>query len=202
MAALVGSIPTRSRHNDDFAVSFPLMRRLSFLRAAVIAIFLTVILWSGALAQIRTNPPPQQRRPDPRDTIPVPAFRFDPPVTPLAALGRSMLVPGWGQVVLGRRVTGAAFVFWEGITLTMTLKAAHQLNFQEDTDAETVDEKRDEVQDWLVLLVFNHLMAGMEAFVAAHLWDFPTELEARALPGGRVGMGLSLYWSAPGLKVN
>ncbi len=178
------------------------MRQLSFLRVVAIAIFLTMALWSSALAQVRTNLPPQQRRPDPRDTIPVPAFRFEPPVAPLAALGRSMLLPGWGQAVLGRRVTGAVFVFWEGLTLTMTLKAAHQLNFQEDTDAETVDDKRDEVQDWLVLLVFNHLMSGMEAFVAAHLWDFPTELEARALPGGRVGMGLSLYWSAPGLKVN
>lgn len=121
-------------------------------------------------------------------------------MTPLAALGRSMLLPGWGQAVLGRRVTGAAFVFWEGITLTMTIKAAHQLNFQEDTDAETVSAKRDEIQDWLVLLVFNHLLAGTEAFVSANLWDFPGELESRVLPGGSVGVGLSLYWSSPGLS--
>ena len=56
----------------------------------------------------------QQQRPEPEDTIPVPAFRYQPPVSPLGALGLSMLLPGWGQTVLERRGTGAFFVFWEG----------------------------------------------------------------------------------------
>ncbi len=95
---------------------------------------------------------------------------------------------------MGRRGVGAAFVFWEGLTLAMTIKSAHQLNFQESIDAETVDDKRAEFQDWLVLLVFNHLLAGIEAYVSALLWDFPAELEARALPDGHVGLGMSVYW--------
>ena len=85
---------------------------------------------------------------------------------------------------------GAFFVFWEGLTLTMTIKAARQLNYQEDIGAETIEGKEEEFQDWLVLLVFNHLVAGAEAFVSAHMWDFPVELGAQPLPGGNMGFGM------------
>ena len=100
-----------------------------------------------------------------------------------------MLLPGWGQAVLHRRVTGAFFVFWEGVTLTMTLKASHQLQLYENIAPEKVDKKKQEVQDWLVLLIFNHLLAGAEAYVAAQLWDFPAQPEIRALPAGGIGAG-------------
>ncbi len=124
------------------------------------------------------------------DTVKVPAFRFDPPTPPLAAFGRSMLLPGWGQAVLNRRVTGAVFVFWEGVTLAMSLKAAHQLKLYREIGRDTavVAAKKQEVQDWVVLLVFNHLFAGAEAFVAAQLWDFPAAAEVRRLPHG-IGLG-------------
>lgn len=124
----------------------------------------------------------------------MPQFRIEPPVSPLGAMWRSLLLPGWGQAILGRRVTGAAFIFLEGVTVTMTVKSLHQLAYQEDTAAETVDDKRQEVQDWAVLWGFNHLLAGAEAFVGALLWDFPTELEARRLPNGATGVGLRVYW--------
>jgi hypothetical protein len=88
---------------------------------------------------------------------------------------RSLLLPGWGQAILGRRVTGAAFIFWEGVTVTMTVKSLHQLAYQEDIDAETVDDKRQEVQDWAILWGFNHLLAGAEAYVAAILWETPAD---------------------------
>lgn len=150
----------------------------------------------GPLVTQVIQPPPtqQQRRPDPADTIPVPAFRFDPPVSPMAALGRSMLLPGWGQAILGRRGTGAFFVFWEGLALTMTVKSLRQLHYQEGIDLhpDSLGNKRAEFQDWLVLLVFNHLVAGAEAFVSAHLWDFPTDLVAQRLPGGAVGVGVNI----------
>jgi hypothetical protein len=125
------------------------------------------------------------------DTVKVPAFRFPPPTPPLAAMARSMLIPGWGQAVLGRRVTGAAFVFWEGVTITMTYKASHQLRLYRRTATDKVPAKKQEVQDWIVLLVFNHLFAGAEAFVAAQLWDFPAEAQIQALPGG-FGVGFRL----------
>ncbi|UCG86875.1 MAG: hypothetical protein JSW71_23780 [Gemmatimonadota bacterium] len=149
-----------------------------------------------ALAQV--VPPTQQQQEQqqqPEDTIPVPPFRFDPPISPLGAFARSFLLPGWGQAVLGRRATGALFVAWEGLTATMVIKSVHQLHYQESIDAETVEDKKKEVQDWLVLLVFNHLLAGTEAYVSALMWDFPTDLNARVLPGGEISIGLSLRWS-------
>ena len=148
--------------------------------------------------QAQVTPPPtqQQQQPQPEDTIPVPPFRYEPPVSPLAAFGRSMLLPGWGQAVLGRRVTGAVFITFEGLTATMLLKSVHQLRYQEKIEAETVEEKRKEVQDWLVLLVFNHLLAGAEAYVSALLWDFPAaDLQSQVLPSGDLGFGVSLYWA-------
>lgn len=153
-----------------------------------------LLLFAGSAATAQVPQPPPQRRPSPRDTIKVPQFRIEPPVSPLGAMWRSLLLPGWGQAILGRRVTGATFIFLEGVTVTMTVKSLHQLAYQEDTDAETVDDKRQEVQDWAVLWGFNHLLAGTEAFVGALLWDFPTELEARRLPNGATGVGLRVYW--------
>lgn len=145
---------------------------------------------TAALAQVPIPlPTPVARDSARRDTVEVPRFRIPPPVSPLAAFGRSLLFPGWGQSALGRRGTGAVFVFWEGLTLTMMLKARHQLGYLEQIeDEERIDAKRQEVQDWTVLLVFNHLVAGAEAFVASQLWDFPVELEARVLPAG-AGLG-------------
>ena len=46
------------------------------------------------------------------------------------------------------------------------------------------EDKRREHEDWLVLLVFNHLFAGLEAYVSAHLADFPGDLRLEAVPGG------------------
>ena len=33
-------------------------------------------------------------------------------------------------------------------------------------------------------VVFTHLFAGADAFVAAHLWDLPRQVEFRRLPSG------------------
>lgn len=142
------------------------------------------------------NPPRAQQDTSRRDTIPVPQFRFPPPTPPLAAMARSLLLPGWGQAVLHRRLTGGVFVFWEGLSLTMALKASHQLHYLRQTGADSTATalKKQEVQDWIVVLVFNHLMSAAEAFVSAELWDFPGELKARSLPGGRVGAGATLYF--------
>jgi len=166
--------------------------RLLALTALVFALAEPVSL------QAQVTPPPTQpprQEPQPEDTIRVPPFRFEPPISPLGAMGRSFLLPGWGQAVLGRRVTGAVFIAFEGLTATMLLKSVNQLHYQESVGAETVEEKRKEVQDWLVLLVFNHLLAGTEAYVSALMWDFPTDLHTRVLPSGDIGVGISVYWS-------
>ncbi len=98
-----------------------------------------------------------------------------------------LLIPGWGQAKLGRKLTGGIFVAWRGVTLGMTLKTSHELSYLERTGSGRVAAKRSEREDWLILLAFNHLMSGLEAYVSAHLWDFPQDLSVRAVPGGLVG---------------
>ncbi|HXI21106.1 MAG TPA: hypothetical protein VNH46_08480 [Gemmatimonadales bacterium] len=116
-----------------------------------------------------------------------------PPVSPMGALWRSLLLPGWGQAKLNRKLTGALFVTWEGVTLGMSIKTAHELRYLRRTGSGSVSSKERERQDWLVLLGFNHLFAAVEAYVSAHLWDFPTDLHIRAAPvPGGVGATVSV----------
>ena len=49
------------------------------------------------------------------------------------------------------------------------------------------------VEDWIALLVANHLFAGADAYVAANLWDVPARLGLRMLPHGAV-VSASLKW--------
>jgi hypothetical protein len=109
----------------------------------------------------------------------------------VGALWRSLLLPGWGQAATGRKVTGALFTIWEGTTMFMTLKAQQEVGYFRASGSPNLKSKRQEVQDWLVLWGFNHLFAGAEAFVAAHLRDFPRDLRIQAVPGG-VGLRFSL----------
>lgn len=179
------------------SIAFGVLTRPLALMAA-----LAVSIPLGARAQIPIPAVPTPS--NPADTVRADPFRVEPPVPPLGALWRSMLFPGWGQSMLNRRVTGAFFVLWEGISITMTIKSVHQLEHlksvlsEDDPESlERVDSKRREVQDWAVLLGFNHLMAGAEAFVAAYLWDFPEELEIRAFHGGRGEVGILLSVPIP-----
>ena len=106
------------------------------------------------------------------------------PISPINAFWRSFLLPGWGQARLNRKLTGGIFVAWEGVTLGMSLKTRHELAYLRRTKSARGDNKRREHEDWVVLLAFNHLFAGLEAYVGAHLTDFPGDLEIRAVPGG------------------
>jgi hypothetical protein len=107
------------------------------------------------------------------------------------AFWRSFLLPGWGQAKLGRKLTGAIFVAWEGTTLGMSLKTRHELAYLRRTNSARAEDKRREHEDWIVLLAFNHLFAGLEAYVSGHLSDFPADLHLEAVPGG-VGGAVSI----------
>jgi hypothetical protein len=112
-------------------------------------------------------------------------------VGPFGSFWRSLLLPGWGQAVNDRHTVGGIFAAWEGVTIMMTLKASDEADYFREIESPLLDSKRQEVEDWLVLWVFNHLFAGAEAFVAAHLRDFPPDLRLRAVPGG-IGVSVPL----------
>jgi hypothetical protein len=167
------------------------------MRALIAAAMLAAVA-VPARAQVIPERQPTQQQPDPSDTVQVPKFRVEPPVSPVGAMWRSLLLPGWGQSKLGRRVTGAVFVFWEGVTLTMMVKSINQLDYFRTIDdgsddaQEKIDGKKQEIEDWAVLLIFNHLLSAAEAYVSGILWDFPGELEAGVAPSGDLSVGISL----------
>ncbi len=111
---------------------------------------------------------------------------------PLNYFFRSLLIPGWGQASLDRKLVGGIFVAFEGVALGMALKSHYELRYLQQTNSLRLASKRAEQQDWFFLIGVNHLFAALEAFVSANLYDFPGDLRARVLPGGRTGVGMTL----------
>jgi hypothetical protein len=165
-AAPVGSIPTRSRHLA--------------LRVCLVA---GLLAWVAA-AQLAAQAAPRPAQPSPRPAATPPDTLVRQYISPGNALWRSMLLPGWGQARLNRKLAAGMFVAWEGVTLGMSLKTRRELRYLRRTQSGRADDKRQEHEDWLVLLAFNHLFAGLEAYISAHLADFPGDLRFQALPNG------------------
>ena len=105
-------------------------------------------------------------------------------IGPMGAFWRSFLLPGWGQAALGRRTAAGVFVAVEGAALAMSVKTMREVSYLRRTGSARLESKEQEREDWLVLLAFNHLLAGLEAYVSAQLWDFPGDLSVRRIPGG------------------
>ena len=169
-AAPVGSIPTRSRHRVP--------PRWHWM--------LVMLLLLAPQVDLNAQAAPAPRRP----SVPAATVQTQS-ISPFNAFWRSFLLPGWGQARLNRKLTGGIFVAWEGVTLGMSLKTRRELRYLRRNNSARGDDKRQEHEDWLVLLGFNHLFAGLEAYVSAHLSDFPGDLRIEALPNG-VGASVSL----------
>lgn len=64
-----------------------------------------------------------------------------------------------------------------------------------------LDAREQQMEDWIAWSVFMVLLGGADAFVSAHLKDFPEPLSIEARPvgtGGRVEVGVSLPYRGPG----
>jgi hypothetical protein len=64
---------------------------------------------------------------------------------------------------------------------------------------ELVFSRREQLEDWVALAAFLVFLSGADAFVSAHLRDFPppVAVEAAIGPGGVVELGLSLSVGPP-----
>ncbi len=49
-------------------------------------------------------------------------------------------------------------------------------------------------EDQIAGIIFNHLFAGADAFVAAQLWDLPAQVSYRPLDGGASAIVVSIAW--------
>lgn len=55
------------------------------------------------------------------------------------------------------------------------------------------------VEDWIAVIIFNHLISGADAFVEAQLWDLPSRISAFRAPDGATVVAISLPVRAPPL---
>lgn len=53
-----------------------------------------------------------------------------------------------------------------------------------------VDARKEQREDWIVLTLFWMLASGIDAFVNAHLSDFPAKVNAEPRPDGRFDLGV------------
>lgn len=143
-----------------------------------------------------------------------------PPITPGRAFFRSLVLPGSSQNILRRHKVGAGIILVEAMSIAMiresgadvrearrqsgdsliisyvdasgnrlTTPAIERRRFAD----EEVNARRSHVEDWVALLVANHLFAAADAFVAASLWD----VDARVTVGGdrnRFLFGARIGW--------
>lgn len=131
-----------------------------------------------------------------RQESPLAAPDTTPPITPLGAFGRSLVLPGWGQTILDRPVPGAIYFSLEAVSLFMLFRSQARLNTAkraEPPNSELVDSRVDQREDWIALSIFWAFLSGLDAWVATHLWDF----EAEVVPPEAAGVGAALQIRVP-----
>lgn len=198
------ALPPRDFARHVFVNAFMISRIRTLLVAAVVA------LLAGAASSLDAQRVDTVARVAP----------LKPPITPRRAFFYSFLAPGYSQTVLGRHKAAAAFMLAEAISLAMIRESAADVNEARRTENDTlivtyvdgsgqaiptkappffsdrdVRARRAHVEDWAAFLVANHLFAGADAFVAAHLWDVPQRLGFRVYPrGGGAVVSASFKW--------
>jgi hypothetical protein len=196
-----------SRHSIrlDFRKQRPLVTLLRFLIAAA----LLVAARGVAIAQV--DVPPTIRVVSAADTV-------RSPITPRRAFLSSLFVPGSAQNILGRHRAAVALLGVEAMSIAMIRESGADVREARQQRGDSVvvsyvDEsgktlttpilqrrrfgdvevrsRRSHVEDWVALLIANHLFAACDAFVAANLWDVAAHVtmsgsKDRLMIGGRL----------------
>jgi hypothetical protein len=96
----------------------------------------------------------------------------------------------------------SVFVGWErdeeGNTVwivdPVTGDSMPSLQFARNPLAQRIKARRQHLEDWIALLIFNHLFSGADAFVAAHLSDLPPRISVRRDERGAMRIGATVTW--------
>ncbi len=148
-------------------------------------------VWAQRTDSARVGPSAVPRA----DTLPTSLTTASPkpPITPTHALLQSLVLPGWGQASLDRGTAGAIFVSVEALSVAMLIQSKSELHaaqrvahdsvwdatqsiYVQNPYQQVIGARQQAVEDWTVLIIFNHLLAAADAFVAAHLWNVPIEV--------------------------
>ena len=149
-------------------------------------------------------------------TGPRPELR--PPLSPRRAFLYSLLMPGYAQSVLGRHRAGTLQLVFEAAAIVMIRQSAADVrearrNLADSIVVSFVNEngqpeitrrpspfsasllrsRRSHLEDWIAVLLANHLFSAADAYVASLLWDLPVEVQADARRG-ETRVGLRLGW--------
>jgi hypothetical protein len=147
-------------------------------------------------------------------TVPTsPGDTLRAPLTPRRAFLYSLVLPGYAQSVLGRHKAAALLMIFEGVAVSMIRESAADVREARRTandsivvswvdasgaeltvprkiaprfDDNYVRSRRSHLEDWIAVLIANHLFAGADAYVGAHLWDVPARLSMQTTPNGLV----------------
>jgi hypothetical protein len=134
----------------------------------------------------------------------------------------SLLLPGLGQTRLQRPTAGAVFAGVEFAAVAMVAKSLAELRTARALRADSISNLipidaegqparnptrapgnlTDElvrarslhVEDWVAVILFNHLISGAEAFVSAQLYDLPAQISARPTARGGAAVAVSMTW--------
>lgn len=187
-------------------------------RVATAAAFSCVITMMAAAAANAQRP--DTARVHRRSVDSTVADSAKPPLSPRRAFLYSALIPGSAQSILGRHKAAAIMLLVEGMSIAMLRESAADVrearrmsgdsvvvsyvdatgNVQQSPtplprrfDPQYVHTRQAHVEDWVAFIVANHIFSGADAFVAANLWDVPTQLQLRVTPGG-AHIGAKLAW--------
>ena len=162
----------------------------------------------------------QTQRPDSAARIDTVAAQPErkPPLSPRRAFLYSLALPGYAQSVLGRNRAGALEVAFEAVAIVMIRNSAADLREVRRSLRDSIPSsfvgpngtpqityartpfnsaleraRRAHVEDWIAVLVGNHLFSAADAYVAALLWDLPAEVAVRATPRS-AGVSFGFRW--------
>lgn len=144
-----------------------------------------------------------------------------PPLSPGKAFLTSFAIPGLAQARFDRGSAGALFAAVEISALAMIKRSNDEVQtarrFRNDSlpndfqvmadgslrptgvssggfDDVLVRRRRLHMEDWLALILFNHLIAGADAFVSSQLWDLPAAISAYPASGGGAVAAVTIRW--------
>jgi hypothetical protein len=191
---------------------------LETMRSARVTLTTLAIVLAFAVP-VGAQQPAQPSRPDTaRVDTAAPSPEMRPPLSPRRAFLYSLVLPGYAQSRLGRHRAGALEVAFEAAALIMIRISAADLREVKRMRADSIPvsfvrpdgtpeiryaltpyndalvrARKAHVEDWVAVLIGNHLFSAADAYVAALLWDLPAEVAVRATPRS-AGLALTLRW--------
>jgi hypothetical protein len=179
------------------------------------------VLLAASIAMLAVAPlAAQQVRDTSRSTVDTSGPRPErrPPLSPRRAFVYSLFLPGYAQSVLGRGRAGTLILGFEAAAIIMIRQSAADVrearrnaidslpvSFVDATGApkirfersafptSLIRSRRAHVEDWIAVLLANHLFAAADGYVASLLWDLPAEVAVRGTSRW-AELALRLYW--------